>query len=124
MPSVTRGGTKKDSSDDLPPSARAADPLAIAGPFDDGNANGDHNDGTAEGASEDPNGPQTTNAILDTTMTAMYEALKEMTSTITQDLRDKKVQQSNWLAARKERNMSSWPTAGDSAVAVAKVCNR
>ena len=69
MPPVTRGRTKKDSSDssnDSPPSAHAAGPLAIAGPFGDGNANGDNNDGAAEeprrGASEDPDRPQTTNA--------------------------------------------------------------
>ena len=88
MPSVTRG-TKKDSSDGSPHSAHAADPLAFAGPFGDSNANGNHSAGAAEeprmGASEDSDKFQTTGAVLETKMKAMYEALeKAMTSAMAQ----------------------------------------
>ena len=88
MPSATRG-TKRDSSNGSPHSAHAGDPLALTGPFDDGNANCDNHAGAAEeprmGASEDSDKFQTTGAVLETKMKAMYEALeKAMTSAMAQ----------------------------------------
>ena len=74
----------------------------MAGPFDDGIVNGDG--GAAEaprmGTSEDPDGSQTENAILESEVAAMCAALeKAVTSTLaqmpaTQDRRDTELQKS------------------------------
>ena len=98
MPSVTRGA-KKDSSDGSPHSAHADVPLAIAGTFDDGNANADgaadHGDpnganiSAAEeprmGAGEGPGRYGKMGTILETQLKAMEVALeKSLKATIAQ----------------------------------------
>ena len=97
MPSVTRGA-KKGSSDGLPHSAHADVPLAVSGPFDDGNANvdgaADHNSKGANmsaaeeprmGAAEDPGRFEKMEKILEKQLKAMKVTLeKALEATISQ----------------------------------------
>ena len=78
MPSVTHGAAK-DSSDGSPHSAHADVPLALAGPFDDGNANFDDPNGAnmgaaggpKMGAAEGPGQAVKIDKILETTLKAV-----------------------------------------------------
>ena len=86
MPSVTRGAAI-DSSDGSPHSAHADVPLALAGPFDDGNANFDDPNGAGMGvgAAEDPGQVLKMDSTSETTLKAMQATLgKAMEATTAQ----------------------------------------